>query len=179
MRGLYIGRFQPYHLGHQAVLQKISEEVDEIVIVIGSAQESHTPENPFTAGERIDMISAALESLRGRCFVIPLQDVLRNAIWVDHVTSMVPRFDVVFSNNPLVVQLFCEAGVEVRKPPMYQREKYSGTTIRRLMLSGGNWRILLPNAVASKVDEIGGVERLMNISCSDSSIAEGRSYSQI
>ncbi len=48
MRGLYIGRFQPYHLGHQAVLEKIAEEVDEIVIVIGSAQESHTAENPFT-----------------------------------------------------------------------------------------------------------------------------------
>jgi len=168
MRGLYIGRFQPYHLGHQAVLHKISEEVEEIVIVIGSAQESHTPENPFTAGERIDMIYAALESLRNRCYVIPLQDVLRNAIWVDHVTSMVPRFDIVFSNNPLVVQLFGEAGVEVRKPPLYQREIYSGTAIRRLMLSGGNWRSLLPKAVASKVDEIGGVERLKNISCSDS-----------
>jgi nicotinamide-nucleotide adenylyltransferase len=170
MRGLYIGRFQPYHLGHQAVLHKISEEVEEIVIVIGSAQESHTPENPFTAGERIDMIHAALDSdsLRGRCFVIPLQDVLRNAIWVDHVTSMVPRFDVVFSNNPLVVQLFGEAGVEVKKPPMYQREIYSGTAIRGLMLSGGNWRCLLPEAVASVVDKIGGVERLMNISCSDS-----------
>ncbi len=169
MRGLYIGRFQPFHLGHQAVLQKISEDVDEIVIVIGSAQESHTPENPFTAGERIDMITAALEGLRDRCYVIPLQDVLRNAIWVDHVTSMAPRFDVVFSNNPLVVQLFCEAGIEVKKPPMYQRERYSGTAIRRLMLSGGDWRGLLPKAVASVVDEIGGVERLINISCSDSS----------
>jgi nicotinamide-nucleotide adenylyltransferase len=172
MRGLYIGRFQPYHIGHQAVLQKISEEVDEIVIVIGSAQESHTPENPFTAGERIDMISAALESLRGRCFVIPLQDVLRNAIWVDHVTSMVPHFDIVFSNNSLVVQLFSEAGVEVRKPPLYQREIYSGTAIRRLMLSGGNWRSLLPKAVVSKVEEIGGLERLMNISCTDSLAAK-------
>jgi nicotinamide-nucleotide adenylyltransferase len=169
MRALYIGRFQPYHLGHQAVLQKIMEEVDEIVIVIGSAQESHTPENPFTAGERMDMIYAALGGLRNRCYVIPLQDVKRNAIWVDHVTSMVPRFDVVFSNNPLVVQLFSEAGMEVRKPPLYRREIYSGTAIRRLMLSGGDWRSLLPEAVAAKVGEIGGVKRLMNISCSDSS----------
>jgi nicotinamide-nucleotide adenylyltransferase len=172
MRGLYIGRFQPYHLGHQAVLHKISEEVEEIVIVIGSAQESHTPENPFTAGERIDMIYAALDGLRDRCYVIPLQDVKRNAIWVDHVTSMVPHFDIVFSNNSLVVQLFSEAGVEVRKPPLYQREIYSGTAIRRLMLSCGNWRSLLPKAVVSKVEEIGGLERLMNISCSDSLAAK-------
>jgi len=50
MRGLYIGRFQPYHLGHQAVLEKIAREMDEIIIVIGSAEASHTLENPFTAG---------------------------------------------------------------------------------------------------------------------------------
>ncbi len=173
MRGLYIGRFQPYHLGHQAVLQKISEEVDEIVIVIGSAQESHTPENPFTAGERIDMIYAALGELRGRCYVIPLQDVKRNAIWVDHLRSMVPRFDAVYSNNPLVVRLFGEAGVRVRKPPMYQREIYSGTAIRKLMLSGGEWKCLLPGGVSRIVDEIGGVERLISISCSDLSLDEG------
>ena len=71
MRGLYIGRFQPYHLGHQAVLEKIAEEMDEIVIVIGSAQESHTAENPFTSGERMEMIYAALGKgdLRKRCIV--------------------------------------------------------------------------------------------------------------
>jgi len=36
-RAFYIGRFQPYHLGHHAVIQKIAKEVDEIVIGIGSA----------------------------------------------------------------------------------------------------------------------------------------------
>ncbi len=169
MKGLYIGRFQPYHLGHQAVLQKISEEVDEIVIVIGSAQESHTLENPFTAGERIDMIYAALGGLRGRCYVIPLQDVKRNAIWVDHLRSMAPRFDAAYSNNPLVVRLFVEAGVEVRKPPMYQRDIYSGTAIRKLMISGGEWRELLPEGVSCIIDEIGGIERLISVSHSDSS----------
>jgi nicotinamide-nucleotide adenylyltransferase len=95
MRGLYIGRFQPYHLGHQAVIHKIVEEVDEVVIAIGSAQVSHTPENPFTAGERMTMIYGALEDLRDRCYIIPLQDVDRNAVWATHVQSMTPAFDLV------------------------------------------------------------------------------------
>jgi nicotinamide-nucleotide adenylyltransferase len=167
MRGLYIGRFQPYHLGHQAVLRKIAEEVEEIVIVIGSAQESHTPDNPFTAGERVAMIYGALEDLRSRCYVIPLQDVKRNAVWVSHILSMVPPFQAVYSNNHLVAQLFAEAGIEVRKPPMYQREVYSGTAIRRLMLEGGDWRSLVPGSVARAVEEAKGVQRLANISSND------------
>jgi nicotinamide-nucleotide adenylyltransferase len=163
MRGLYIGRFQPYHLGHQAVIHKIAEEVGEIIIVVGSAQASHTPENPFTAGERLSMIYRALEDLRDRCYVIPLQDVDRNAVWVSHVLSMTPAFDLVYSNNPLVVELFTEAGIEVRKPPMYSREVYSGTVIRKLMVDGSDWESLVPVPVAFVIAEIGGAERLINI----------------
>jgi len=167
MRALYIGRFQPYHLGHQAVLERISEEVDEIVIVIGSAQESHTTENPFTAGERMDMIYGALGELRSRCYVIPLQDVKRNAVWISHLRSMVPGFDLVYTNNHLVVQLFSEAGIPVRKPPLYQRESYSGTAIRRLMLEGEEWIDLVPATVARLIERVRGAERLANVSKSD------------
>jgi nicotinamide-nucleotide adenylyltransferase len=167
MRGLYIGRFQPFHLGHKAVLKKILEEVNEVVVVMGSAQDSHTPQNPFTAGERLDMIYGALRDLRPRSYVIPLQDVDRNAIWVSHVVSMAPRFDLVYSNNPLTEDLFIEAGIQVRKPPMYRRDLYSGTIIRNLMLQGGDWRSLVPEEVASVIDSIGGVERLIHISRDD------------
>ena len=169
MRGLYIGRFQPYHLGHQAVLEKIAEEVDEIVIVIGSAQESHTAENPFTGGERMGMIYAALgkTELRKRCIVTTLQDINRNSLWVTHLQSMVPCFDVVYSNNPLVVRLFSEAKVLVKKPPMYQRDLYSGTAIRNLMRQGGNWTDLVPGDVSKFICQINGVERLCIVSKSD------------
>jgi nicotinamide-nucleotide adenylyltransferase len=169
MRGLYIGRFQPYHLGHQAVLKKISQEVDEIVIVIGSAQESHTPENPFTGGERMEMIYAALSEvgLRECSVVTPLQDIQRNSVWASHLRSMVPRFDVVYSNNPLVIQLMTEAGIEIRRSPMYQREQYSGTVIRKLMRENGEWSLLVPKSVADFIREIGGAARLNAVSRSD------------
>jgi nicotinamide-nucleotide adenylyltransferase len=171
MRGLYIGRFQPYHLGHEAVLQEISQEMDEIVIAIGSAQESHTTINPFTAGERMEMICASLRAvdLMSRCYVIPVEDINRNSIWVAHLQSMIPQFDVVYSNNPLVVTLFSEANVAVRKPPMCQRDVYSGTVIRKTMREGGDWKRLVPETVASIIIKIGGVERLSSVSKSDAS----------
>ncbi len=37
-RAFYIGRFQPYHNGHHAVLAEIAKSADEIVIGVGSAQ---------------------------------------------------------------------------------------------------------------------------------------------
>ena len=169
MRALYIGRFQPYHLGHQAVIEKIAEEVEEIVIVIGSAQDSHTTENPFTGGERMEMIYASLRecSLSERCVVTPLQDVQWNSIWVSHLQSMVPRFDLVYSNNPLVVQLISEAGIAVRKPPMYQRDLYSGTAIRRLMREGETGRGWCRRRWRRSSGKMGGVERLISVSKSD------------
>lgn len=163
MRGFYVGRFQPYHLGHLAVLQQIADEVKEIVVGIGSAQASHTPDNPFTAGERVTMIHSALKNLDTTCYVIPLPDIKRNAVWVSHVQSMTPHFDIVYSNNPLVVELFTEAGVEVRRPPMYKRENYSGTRIRKMMRDGSDWEKLVPEAVAEVITEIKGIERLQNI----------------
>ena len=105
-RGFYIGRFQPYHNGHQAVLERIAGETDEIVIGVGSAQLSHQVDNPFTAGERVLMITRALAGLGRPFYVIPIEDIKRNALWVAHVKSMTPPFELCYSSNPLVVRLF-------------------------------------------------------------------------
>ena len=166
-RGLYIGRFQPYHNGHQSVLERISKQVDEIIIGIGSAQLSHDVNNPFTAGERVMMITRSLEELSCRYYVIPIEDVQRNALWVAHVSSMAPPFQRVFSSNPLVVQLFSERGIKVESPEMYERDSHSGTEIRKRMLYGGEWEKLVPPPVADVIEEIKGVERLCRISGTD------------
>ncbi|HXP52368.1 MAG TPA: nicotinamide-nucleotide adenylyltransferase, partial [Bacteroidia bacterium] len=52
------------------------EKVEELVIVIGSAQISHEMRNPFTAGERIQMIKDSLDADLGadikRIMMIPV-----------------------------------------------------------------------------------------------------------
>jgi nicotinamide-nucleotide adenylyltransferase len=159
-RAFYIGRFQPFHLGHHKMVSEIAKEVDELIIGIGSAQMSHTPENPFTAGERIMMISRGLKDLDLNYYVIPIPDIHRNAIWVSHVVSMTPPFSTVYSNNPLVSRLFSEKGYEVKYSPMYNREEYSGTEIRRRMLANEKWEQLVPGSVVEVIGEIKGVERL-------------------
>ena len=163
-RAFYIGRFQPFHNGHLKVISEIAKDLDELVIGIGSAQLSHTPENPFTAGERIMMISRSLEKLDLYTYVIPINDIYRNAVWVAHVESMTPPFSRAYTNNPLVSRLFSEAGYDVRYSPMYNRSAFSGTEIRKRMLAGENWQQLVPPAVVNVVEEVQGMERLKQVS---------------
>ncbi|WP_298665944.1 nicotinamide-nucleotide adenylyltransferase [uncultured Methanofollis sp.] len=166
-RAFYIGRFQPYHNGHHSVITRIAPQVDEIVIGVGSAQLSHEVENPFTAGERVMMIAAALEEIDIPFYAIPIEDLRRNALWVSHVYSMTPYFDVVYSNNPLVIRLFSEGGMKVQTLPMYMRDTLSGTEIRRRMATDEDWRSLVPESVADVIDQIHGVDRIKQIACSD------------
>ena len=156
VRGILIGRMQPVHNGHIEVIKKTLEEVDEIVIGIGSAQKSHELKDPFTAGERVVMLTQALIENNidpGSYYIIPMEDINFNAIWVAHVKMMTPPFSVVYSGNSLVKQLFYEEGFEVRNPPLYDRMNLSGTEIRRRMLED----------TIDVIEEINGVERLKNL----------------
>ncbi len=167
MRGFYIGRFQPYHNGHHHMVEEIAEQVDELVLGIGSAGDSHSPRNPFTAGERVMMLTKSVAEFDMTTYVVPIEDLERNSVWVSHVESMSPAFDVAFSNNPLVVQLFDEAGVEVRQSPMFRREVLEGTELRQRMIEGDEWRNLVPEPVIDVIDEIGGIERIQRVSDTD------------
>ncbi len=172
--GLYVGRFQPFHLGHLEAVRHILQEVDELVIVVGSAQQSHTLENPFTAGERIMMIRLAMKEdgvHADRYTVMPLPDAEFHTVWVAHLLSQTPEFQVAFTNAPHTGRLLKEEGVRVEKIPFFRRDAYTATEVRRRMSNGGDWEALLPKSVALYLKKVGGVERLREISLSDETLA--------
>lgn len=161
---LVVGRFQPLHNGHMDVIRKCASESEHLVIGIGSAQYSHDPNDPFTAGERYLMINNALEDEGITNYsIVPMEDLNRFSVWVAHVVSMSPPFKRVYTNNPLTKRLFEESGFEVRNSPLYNRQVYSGTEIRRRIVAGEEWRSLVPNAVSEVIDDIDGVGRLVDI----------------
>ncbi|MFP8956283.1 nicotinamide-nucleotide adenylyltransferase [Natrialbaceae archaeon A-CW3] len=167
-RGFYIGRFQPYHNGHHTMVERIAEDVDELVLGIGSAGDSHSTRNPFTAGERIMMLTKAVQEFDLTTYAVPIEDLERNSVWVSHVQSMSPDFDVAYSNNPLVIQLFREAGVEIRQSPMFKREVLEGRSVRERMIHDEDWQSLVPDPVVEVVEEIDGIERIQMVSDDDS-----------
>jgi nicotinamide-nucleotide adenylyltransferase len=166
MRGLYVGRFQPFHLGHIHAIRHILSEVDEVVIVIGSAQYSHRLDNPFTAGERLTMIRAALTEakiLHSQYWLIPIRDMHVHMMWVAEVKGYAPKFECVYSNEPLTRRLFREAGFPVNAIPFSKRHLYSATEIRERMLDNRSWTPLVPDSVSRYIADIDGVQRLREL----------------
>lgn len=160
MRGLFPGRFQPFHSGHRQFVESIAEEVEEVVVGVGSAQASHAGRNPFTAGERVTMIHRALADLDTTTYAIPIVDLGRYALWPHHVQSLCPPFETVYSNNPLVRRVCAENGYDVAEVRLIDREVYRGTDIRRLMVADGPWRDRVPDPVVEVIEEVDGVGRL-------------------
>ena len=149
-----------------SVIQDTLNEVDELIIGIGSADQSHTNSNPFTSGERVLMLSKALREYKvdpSRYYIIPLEDIACNSLWVGHVKMLTPPFEKVYSGNSLVKQLFRENKIKVVQPPLFNREEYSGTEVRKRILNDENWEDLVPKSVIEVINEINGVERMQNL----------------
>jgi bifunctional NMN adenylyltransferase/nudix hydrolase len=80
---VFIGRFQPFHNGHAALLAQALEAAPLVVVVIGSAHQARTPKNPFTWQERAEMVRMALpEADRDRVLFLHMRDYYDEERWI-------------------------------------------------------------------------------------------------
>lgn len=165
--GMFAGRFQPFHNGHVAVIEQILQECKHVVIVIGSADVSHTPDNPFTSGERYEMIYDELmnrEVHPGRVHIIPVQDINRYDLWVKHVVSICPTFNIIYAHSQFTKRLFKEAGYMLAPTKLADRETVeSGTAIRKMMVEEGNWAKYVPDGTRNIIAGYSLIERVQAI----------------
>ncbi len=59
---IVIGRFNPIHKGHQDLINETFKVAEKTIILIGSSFQPRTIKNPFTAEERISLISKVYPS---------------------------------------------------------------------------------------------------------------------
>ena len=164
--GVFMGRFQPFHLGHLSAVRFALRQVDLLYIAVGSAQRSHEVKNPFTSGERLLMIRNALEDASvdsKRIFLVAVLDAPAHSCWLSYVDMVIPQYDLVFSNEPLTIRLFREKGLKVVPVPLQKRRTLSATKVRERILKNGDWESLVPLAVASSINEFGGVQRIREL----------------
>ena len=163
-KGLILGRFQPFHLGHLNVVQEVMKEGLLPVIGIGSSEEGNTLNNPFTSQERIAMIKLILDELGTEYEICEIPDINDNDKYVSHLETFIPEFDYIYSGNALVQRLFREAGHNVVIPEFVNREDWEGSSIRQAMMEGDGWEQAVPRQIVDKIHTLNGTERLKRLS---------------
>lgn len=88
---VFIGRFQPFHVGHLAVIRTALAQSKQVILLIGSAKQPRSTRNAFSFDERVQMILSAFDPEdAARIHCVPLMDVLYNDTrWVKSVQQAV------------------------------------------------------------------------------------------
>jgi nicotinamide-nucleotide adenylyltransferase len=138
--------------------------VDTLSIGIGSSNRFNEKKNPFTADERKEMILSSLgEDSLNKIKIYYIPDVSDHARWTHHVDEIVPKYDVVFSNDDFTHELFKKRGIKVVAVPLAQREILSGTEIRAKIASDQSWNELVPDGTRKVLVKINAKDRLKNL----------------
>ena len=166
-RGLYIGRFQPLHHGHLHSLLWCTEEMDELIVAVGSSDKSFESRNPFTAGERIEMIRDALKieakDKLEKIIIIPVPDIGTHMLWSYNLDLLVPRYSTVFTNDPFTNMLFVERRKDIIRPDMINRDIMSATEVRKRIAEDKDWQELVPLSTIKLIKEMNGEERIKKL----------------
>jgi bifunctional NMN adenylyltransferase/nudix hydrolase len=88
---VFIGRFQPFHNGHLAVINEGLKQAEQIIVLCGSAHQPRSARNPWTVAERESMIRGAVSpEASPRIHVAPLMDIVYNdESWVRNVQATI------------------------------------------------------------------------------------------
>jgi cytidyltransferase-like protein len=162
--GLYIGRFQPLHVGHTHIIAKMLEECETVIVAIGSSQEYHTKRNPIPFVMRRIFILECFPTFEERLHIVPIPDrekVSNDASWGDYV------FEKIYNQCELVPNAIYE-GEEVERATWYDNLNVdiikvprtiipvSATEIREGLLAGNDEviRRYIPYGIRGRVEYI-------------------------
>ncbi|MDO4895760.1 MAG: bifunctional nicotinamide-nucleotide adenylyltransferase/Nudix hydroxylase [Moraxella sp.] len=166
---VFIGRFQPFHKGHEFVVREALSRAKTVVMLIGSANSPRTIKNPFSFDERESMILGAF-SQNERIVCLPINDNLYNdQKWLSEVQSLVYHVAHDDANIGVIgyhkdkssyyLSLFPDLGcVDL---PNY--ENLSATPIRHRYFENGHIGKWLPSNVATFLQQFKDTDDFANL----------------
>lgn len=104
---IFIGRFQPFHLGHSRVIDIALRKSNKVLVLVGSANRPRRPRNPWNFVEREQMIrSAYYEVPQEKLLIKPLEDfTYRDNQWIEAVQDAV--CSIALPENPRIGLIGC------------------------------------------------------------------------
>lgn len=149
---IFLGRFQPFHIGHMSIVDEILRNYDRLILIIGSAEKSGTEENPWTLEEREEIIRATIPlELQERMDIVwladtadddvwgmNLQNLVNNEEWNDvlkTLNSKLQTWAVLFTGNEWVRGICVRHDIQTQWIKSYDID-VSGTKIREMIKRG-------------------------------------------
>ena len=164
MDGLLIGRFQPFHLGHIHAIKFALSRIDNLWIGIGSSNRSFEKQNPFSAAERKEMILSSLDDNHlDKIKIFEIPDLNDHKKWAQNIKDIVPKFDIVFTNDKMTTHIYTRQGIDVLAIPFENRDFLSGTSIRQKIIQDQNWQDYLPQGTTNVLLKYGAKDRLKSV----------------
>lgn len=149
---LFIGRFQPFHLGHLYSLQKCLELAKQVTVVVAKSNVRGTQDDPWDYKLRKQMVCAVVweEGVQERVKkIVSCPDYPSDARWLAEIKKRAGEFDLVVSNNEWTLDVLREAGYKTVESGLYNRDKLEGVKIREMMRKGDeHWKERVPEVVA-------------------------------
>ncbi len=84
--GAILGRLRPFHKGHESLVEAVKAKGLIPIIIVGSAQESRTKKNPYSAAEVSDMIRCVYPEM----LISHVDDDTSWEKWVDNLLGSIP-----------------------------------------------------------------------------------------
>ncbi|HVK55367.1 MAG TPA: bifunctional nicotinamide-nucleotide adenylyltransferase/Nudix hydroxylase [Burkholderiales bacterium] len=187
---VYIGRFQPFHKGHQEILRRALEKSAKVIVVLGSAHRARNIKNPFSDDERRQMILTAMEDAMpgagGRIIFCPLRDYYNDDKWVPAVREAVAKAAPSSTRIGIIGHDKDDSSYYLHKFPDWQwvsEENYHGlsaTDLRRFWFSASDeeaWKrlaVATPASVLSFLKEFRESPAYADLAGEFSAVEEGK-----
>ncbi len=106
---VFLWRFQPFHIGHMSIVEKIFQnDFEKLLLIIGSSDKSWTDENPWTLQEREEIIRASIPlELQEKIDILWLDDVPDDDVWCENLKQLFAEEAILFTGNQWVRDI-CE-----------------------------------------------------------------------
>jgi bifunctional NMN adenylyltransferase/nudix hydrolase len=177
---VFIGRFQPFHLGHVKIIREGLAKAAEMIVLCGSAHQPRSTRNPWSSSEREQMIRGAFSAEENeRIHIVPLMDMVYNdEAWVRGVQAAVNGLVAAYHGRPHVTPRIGLIGHSKDHSSFYlnlfpqwgnvavnNHQQINATNIRHAVLEGNLDSVLsqLPGNVGELLTEFQASETLADI----------------
>lgn len=133
--GIYVGRFQPIHKGHQLIIDTMikNHDIDNIILIIGSTNR-YDEKNPYSFELRKEFIQELYPNIN----IFPIEDVSDDRIWLKNLFQIIndnsKYKEVVFYGGSLEdVYFYDELGLNINIIDRTKVFPFSSTNIRKHM----------------------------------------------